>query len=168
MTAAEAEASPGTAGLRARRILLASHDTKGARAAEAKALALASGGGAIDLLVVVPDFWKGMCGDDWLNNAATRDRFGKYVEDQLEREIRAHAERFVTEAKAADVSLAVSLRQGDPARCLAEMAKEGRYDLVVIGAPRPKREPGYRSRMSLDTLARELGLPLLIVPWPAP
>jgi hypothetical protein len=25
---------------------------------------------------VVPDLWKGMLGDDWLNNAVTQARFG--------------------------------------------------------------------------------------------
>lgn len=152
---------------RSRRILLASHDTKGARAAETKALALAAGGGAVDLLVIVPDFWRGMCGDDWLNNAATRARFGKYVEDQLEREIRAHAERLAGEGQAQGIPVVVRLEQGDPAACLVETAARGSYDLVVIGAPRPKGEPGFRSRMRLETLARGLRVPLLVVPWPA-
>jgi len=152
-------------GLSARRILLASHDTPGARAAEQTALALAAAAnGTITLLVVVPDFWKGMCGDDWLNNAATRDRFGKYLEDQLEREIRAHAGRLAGEARQRGVPLTVTLRQGDPARCLSDLAKEGSFDLAVIGAPRPKGELGYRSRMNLETLARQLVIPLLTVP----
>ena len=149
-------------------ILLASHDTEGARAAEAEALARARAAGAgLHLLVVVPEFWQGMCGDDWLNNAATRDRFGKYVESQLEREIRAHVERLDGEARAAGVSLSVEVRQGDPATCLVDAARAAPSDLVVIGAPRPKGLPGYRSRMKIEILVQGLGQPLLVVPHPA-
>jgi hypothetical protein len=54
----------------ARAILLASHGTPGARAAEAAAFDLCAQEGRVHHLVVVPDFWKGMLGDDWLNNAA--------------------------------------------------------------------------------------------------
>lgn len=151
-----------------RRILLASHDTEGARAAEVVALARAMAAGAgLHVLVVVPEFWQGMCGDDWLNNAATRDRFGKYVESELEREIRAHAERLHGEAKAVGVTLSVEVRQGDPATCLLEAARAAPADLVVIGAPRPKGRSGYRSRMKVETLVQGLGQPLLVVPHPA-
>jgi hypothetical protein len=57
-------------------ILLASHGTAGARAAEAAALDRCAGGATLHQLVVVPDLWKGMLGDDWLNNAVTQARFG--------------------------------------------------------------------------------------------
>lgn len=151
-----------------RRILLASHDTEGARAAEAEALARAkAAGAALHLLVVVPEFWQGMCGDDWLNNAATRDRFGRYVESQLEREIRAHAERLSGDARAAGLILSAEVRQGDPATCLVEAARAAPPDLVVIGAPRPKGRAGYRSRMKVETLVQGLVVPLLVVPHPA-
>ena len=58
-----------------------------ARAAERAALHLATAGATIYHLVVVPDLWKGMMGDDWLNNASTRDIYGRHVENQLAREI---------------------------------------------------------------------------------
>ena len=51
------------------------------------ALARSAPGGRLSQLVVVPDFWKGMMGDDWLNNATTRDTYGRHVERQLECEI---------------------------------------------------------------------------------
>ena len=71
------------------KILLASHGTDGAKAAETQALDLCarqSPKPSIHHLLVVPDFWKGMMGDDWLNNAVTQIRFGKYVENQLANE----------------------------------------------------------------------------------
>ena len=69
--------------LKADRVLLASHGTPGARAAERAALALAAPAATIFHLVVVPDLWKGMMGDDWLNNASTRAAYGRHVESQL-------------------------------------------------------------------------------------
>lgn len=148
------------------RILLASHGTTGAAAAERAALDRAAGGGTIHHLVVVPDFWKGMLGDDWLNNAAVHVRFGRYVESQLEREIMAHLEKVAMEAKTRGIPYTAETRQGKPADCLVEAADADDFDLVVIGSPRPKGEAGYRSRMVLDTLAKGLRRPLLIVPHP--
>ena len=67
-------------------LLLAHHGTDGAKRAEAQAFALASPGRTrIVHLYVVPEFWAGMQGDDWLNNAWTRDAFAVHVERQLDR-----------------------------------------------------------------------------------
>ncbi|MCW9001125.1 MAG: universal stress protein, partial [Rhodospirillales bacterium] len=133
--------------LNVKRILLASHDTAGARAAEAAAFDLCVKGGHIVHLIVVPDFWKGMRGDDWLNNAVTQDRFGKYVEDQLEREMVEHVGRVSEEAARREIDYRAVAKQGKPAACLLEAADEVDCDLIVIGSPRPKGMEGYRSRM---------------------
>jgi nucleotide-binding universal stress UspA family protein len=150
----------------ARRILLASHGTAGARAAESAAFALCVPEGRIHHLVVVPDFWKGMLGDDWLNNAAVHVRFGRYVEGQLEREIVAHAETVEAEARRRGLGYACELRFGKPADCLLSVAGAGDFDLAVIGSPRPKGVGGLRSRMELEILARRLAMPLWIEPHP--
>lgn len=147
-------------------VLLASHGTPGAEAAEQAALARAKGGGRVRHVVVVPDFWKGMLGDDWLNNAVVHVRFGRYVENQIEREMLEHLERTAAAAEAAGVPYAAEARQGDPAECLLAAAAEGGIDLVVVGSSRPKGAPGFRSRMNLDRLARSLKVPLLVVPHP--
>ena len=155
--------------MKARRILLASHGTPGAKAAEAAAFALCELGGHIHHLVVVPDFWKGMLGDDWLNNAVVHIRFGRYVEGQLEREIVAHAETVAAEAKRRGLGYKCELRLGKPSECLVAVAGVSgidKFDLAVIGSPRPKGVEGLRSRMDLETLAKGLAVPLLTVPHP--
>jgi nucleotide-binding universal stress UspA family protein len=115
----------------------------------------------------VPDFWKGMMGDDWLNNASTRDAYGEHVEQQLEREIEAEVAR--VRSRAAEIGLRYERRVilGKPAECLLEAAASIKPDLVVIGSPRPPRVRGLRSRMQLETLVRGLAVPVLIVPYPA-
>ena len=66
-------------------LLLAHHGTAGAVRAESLAFDLAvPGTTTVVHALVVPDFWDGMQGDDWLNNASTRDAFGDYVENMLE------------------------------------------------------------------------------------
>ena len=66
-----------------RRFLLASHGSVGAIAAEQAAIAACIAGDELDHLYVIPSWWSGMTGDDWLNNGITRNRFRDYVEQQL-------------------------------------------------------------------------------------
>ncbi|MFN7085286.1 MAG: universal stress protein [Burkholderiales bacterium] len=147
-------------------ILLASHGTTGARAAEKMALVLCRPGGVLHQLTVVPDLWRGMMGDDWLNNASTRDTYGKYVEAQLGREIEQHRAILEQEAKARGVVLRTKVVVGKPAPCLIEYATQLDTDLVIIGSPRPRGTSGLRSRMQLEMLVQALTVPLLIAPYP--
>jgi nucleotide-binding universal stress UspA family protein len=147
-------------------ILLASHGTPGAQAAEQVALGLLASGARLSQLVVVPDLWKGMMGDDWLNNASTRDVFGRHVERQLEREIAEEVARVRAQADARGLRYEVRTELGKPAQCLIEFAAGLRPDLVVIGSPRPRGVRGIRSRMDLEALVRALAAPLLIAPYP--
>ncbi len=147
--------------------LLASHGTLGAIAAEAAALDLCTATGAsLHRLLVVPDFWKGMMGDDWLNNAVTQARFGSYVENQLVRESAEDIGRSTEDAEKKGVDFDFTITFGKPCDCLLEAAAKKDYDLIVIGSPRPKGTDGYRSRMALDPLVRALKTRLMIIPHP--
>jgi nucleotide-binding universal stress UspA family protein len=149
------------------KVILASHGTAGARAAEEAALALCvESGASLRHLFVVPDFWKGMMGDDWLNNAVTQARFGRYVESQLAREAADKMRRLAEAAEAVGVPCSDALHLDKPAPCLVAACQGAAYDLAVIGSPRPKGSPGLRSRMDLEILARALPTRLLIVPHP--
>jgi len=152
--------------LNTRHILLASHGTDGARAAEKAALALCPAGGTLHHLIVVPDFWKGMMGDDWLNNAMTQDAYGRYVESQLEDEILSHVRRLQKLATKRRIRYRPDMVLGKPTDCLIERAKRAGLNLVVMGSPRPRGKAGLRSRMDTDKLVRALRVPLLIIPHP--
>jgi nucleotide-binding universal stress UspA family protein len=144
-------------------VLLAHHGTDGAKRAEAQAFALgAPGRTRIVHLYVVPDFWAGMQGDDWLNNAWTRDAFAVHVERQLDAEATAEVDGLAARCLSRGFACEALIRFGDPAECLLAAAREVEPDLVVIGPPRPKGAAGYRSRMDLEKLARGLAAPLLI------
>ena len=147
-------------------ILIASHGTAGAQAAERAALAWCRVPGRLSHLIVVPDLWRGMMGDDWLNNAATRDVYGKYVEKQLQRETQAHIDRLRPQALARDLAYEFRVVLGKPTECLLAFSREAAPDLVVIGAPRPKGSSGLRSRMHTERLTGALAMPLLVVPYP--
>ncbi len=150
-----------------KRLILASHGTPGARAAEDAALELClENGASFHQLYVVPDFWKGMMGDDWLNNAITRARYGDYVENQLARDAAMEIRRLAERAEESGVSCTAETLLGKPALCLIAACREGGYDLAVIGSPRPKGTSGLRSRMDLELLARTLPIRLITVPHP--
>jgi nucleotide-binding universal stress UspA family protein len=148
-------------------LLLCHHGTEGAALAEARAHEVAEPGRTrLVHLFVVPDLWAGMQGDDWLNNASTRDDFGRYVEGLLEREAREQIDGVRDRCINCGIAHESLLRVGDPAACAVAAAKELGADLVVIGPPRPKGAPGLRSRMELETLVRGLPCPLLIAHRP--
>ena len=150
-----------------RHILIASHGTPGAQAAEALALALCARGATLTHLLVVPELWKGMMGDDWLNNVRTRITFGQYLEGQLSREIGEHQQRLAAQAAGVGIDYRPEVSQGEPAQCLLDHAHGlTSCELVVIGQPRPKGVQGLRSRMKLEPLVRGLALPLMVAPYP--
>lgn len=152
--------------LKFRNILLASHGTEGGRAAEKLAFQFCGPNTILHHLVVVPEFWKGMMGDDWLNNASTREIYGNYVESQLEQEIRDHLRKLSREVGKRAIRYKYQVMQGKPTDCLLKRATEGRVDLVVIGSPRPRGKAGLRSRIQVDKLVGKLPAPLLIAPYP--
>lgn len=144
-------------------LLLCHHGTEGAARAEAMAYELARPGQTtIVHCLIVPELWAGMQGDDWLNNASTRDTFAQYVETLLEQE--ASREFAAVEGRCVARGLAYRAvsRFGDPAECAAAIAAEEQADLVLIGPARQKGLLGLRSRMDLERLAGKLSCPLLI------
>lgn len=150
-----------------RRLLLAHHGTAGGCRAESLALHLAVPGEThVIHLHVVPDFWAGMQGDDWLNNSWTRDAFGRHVENELDRDARQQMALVAEACSARGVSCESVLRFGDTAECVIALVKERDADLVVIGPPRPRGVQGLRSRMSMEKLVRGLGVPLVVANGP--
>ena len=130
------------------------------------ALSLCEKGAKLHHLLVVPTLWQGMTGDDWLNNGSTRDRFRRYLESELGREVDEHCQRISTQAKEQDVSYCNELVVGEPEQCLLDTCSKHDFELVVMGSPRPRGVKGLRSRMSTEPLTRALSIPLLIVPYP--
>ena len=151
----------------AQNILLASHGTEGAMAAEQVALSLCEEKGAkLHHLLVVPTLWQGMTGDDWLNNGSTRDRFRRYLESEIGKEVDEHVERISSLAEEKSIEYTNELIFGEPDECLLNACKNQEFELVVMGSPRPKGVKGLRSRMSTKPLKKALSVPLLIVPYP--
>lgn len=148
------------------KILLASHGTDGAMVAEQMALSLCKEGTTLYHLLVVPTLWEGMTGDDWLNNGSTRDRFRRYLESELGKEVDEHCERISSQARAMSINYTNELIVGEPEECILNTCKNQDFELVVTGSPRPKGVKGLRSRMLTESLTKLLPVPLLIVPYP--
>lgn len=149
--------------LNSKTLLLAHHGTAGALLAESLAFDIAVPEQTLIVhLLVVPDFWAGMQGDDWLNNASTRDVFGRYVEGLLEADMAEQLGALEARCAQRHINYKSVARYGDPADCLLETAEQEQATLVVIGPPRPKGMTGLRSRMDLERLVRKLSVPLLV------
>lgn len=148
-------------------ILLASHNTDGAKAAESLAIQLATLTQAkIKHLIIVPEFWQWMMGDDWLNNAHTQQEYGDYIESELEREIIEHIDRLKLLMQKENIDYSYSLTKGAPDKILIDEAAKGDYDLVVIGSSRPKGVDGLNSKLLTKSLPAQVHSPLLIAPYP--
>ena len=149
------------------KLLLCHHGSSGAHAAEMLALEVAvPGTTTLVHCLVVPELWAGMQGDDWLNDASTRDAFGDYVENMLENDAKRELDAVASRCKERGLGYESVLRLGNPAETVLAVAGEVDADLVVIGSPRHKGEEGLRSRMELEKLVRGLKCPLLIAPHP--
>lgn len=153
--------------LKPKHILLASHGTDGARAAEKLAYNFCRPGTRLHHLIVVPDLWKGAMGDDWLNNASTRATYGRYVESLLEDEIRTHIKRMLRETQKRKIHYDYEIVQGKPTECLLRRAAKGKVDLIVLGSYRARGKTGLRSRMLDEKLFNSLKSPVLVAPQPA-
>ena len=147
-------------------ILLASHGTAGALAAENKAIAICAKGGRIHHLFVVPSLWQGMTGDDWLNNGATRDQFRRYLENALGNEVDSHCERVSNNTAKHQLCYSKEIVLGEPRSALIDVSRKAPFDLIVMGSRRPRGMTGLRSRMFTKDVASSVQLPLLIVPYP--
>jgi nucleotide-binding universal stress UspA family protein len=148
-------------------LLLCHHGTKGAQCAEALAYELAEPGvTTIVHCLVVPELWSGMQGDDWLNDASTRDDFGNYVENMLENDAKRELAGVENHCKERGLAYRSVMQFGDPADIVLKVAAEVGADIVVIGPPRIKGEEGLRSRLEIDKLTRGLKCPILIAPRP--
>lgn len=147
-------------------ILLASHGTIGSEAAVSYALKLCQAGASLHHLIVVPEFWKGMMGDDWLNNGISRDRFARYLESELGQESDQHIQKVRDQAESSKIQYSHEIQMGEPYDCLMAASAKQHFDLVIIGSKRPKGTPGLNSKMALDKLSGKLHVPLLIVPYP--
>ena len=150
----------------AKNILLASHGTIGAQAAEQIVLNTCHKNAHVTHLLVIPMFWKNILGDDWLNNDVTRNKFCSYLEEELENELNITVERVRSYFEDRHIINSSKILLGDPDQSLLETCKESFYDLVVMGTPRPKGVAGLFSRMSTSLLTRKLPTPRFIAPYP--
>jgi len=147
-------------------VLLASHGTEGAMAAEQYAIQLCQEGASIKHLIVVPTLWEGMTGDDWLNNGSTRDTYWRYLESELGKEVDEHCERVHQSANEHKINYSQEIVVGEPEECLINLTKEIEFDIIVMGSKRPKGISGLRSRMKADKISKAVTVPLVIVPYP--
>ena len=147
-------------------VLLASHGTDGAKAAEQVAFELCKEGVHLHHLFVVPTFWQGTTGDDWLQNGSVRNDFRRYLEGELGREVDENFVRVGEAAIAKGLNYTNEMVVGEPDEVILASSEQEKFDLIIMGSIRPKKMSGLRSRMLKDKMMRQLKTPLLVVPFP--
>ena len=147
-------------------ILLASHGSIGAKKAEHTALEMSNSTTQVTHLYVVPELWKHILGDDWLNNACTHKQFGDYLETLLEQEINQTCMRIQNKFESRGLSYTQKVSFGQPQQCLLDTYIQSEFDVVVMGSSRPKDMYGLKSKMLSKKVARILAAKLVVVPHP--
>jgi len=152
-----------------RHILLASHGTEGAIAAEDMAIQMCAPHGRIDHVIVVPEFWQSMTGDDWLNSGVARDQFRDYLQTALGQEIDQQCARVNNKISSHGLACRSVVLSGKPDQALLHQANAHMYDLIVIGSPRSGGRRGalsLRSTMLTKKIFHNLTVAVLIAPYP--
>ena len=147
-------------------VLLASHGTIGAKEAENAAIKMCTAKTQLTHLCVIPELWKHMLGDDWLNNSKTRITFENYLESQLLLEVENNLSRVKEIFTNKGIRYTAKIAFGKPDKCLLDYCSDKNFDCVVMGSPRPKDIPGIKSKMLTATLRKKLATPLVTTPHP--
>ena len=148
----------------AKSILLASHGTVGAQAAEEALFNVCRKDARVTHLIVIPKFWKHILGDDWLNNDCTRNKFCNYLETELEDEVNFNISRVYKRFKPLGIAYTKKIVVGEPDKSLVQACEEQPYDIVVMGSPRPKGMSGLNSRMSTTFLDQNINTSKFMAP----
>lgn len=102
-----------------------------------------------------------MQGDDWLNNASTRQEFARYVEKMLADEAARWVDRLRQRASEQGVEFSSTVRFGDPTEEVLRLTEQEKAPLVL--GPRRKRGfSGFRSRVDIQKLTSQIKVPLFI------
>jgi len=152
-------------------ILLASHGTPGAKAAENHTYNICTeykcvSDISLTHLYVIPELWGNMLADDWLNNACTHHRFGKYLQTELKKEAEENTERVRLKFERLRVKNRHVIKYGEPKKCLIDTCLETNFDLIILGSQRPKKISGLKSSMLPKKTSRRLPAKLLQIPHP--
>jgi nucleotide-binding universal stress UspA family protein len=138
-----------------RKILVATHGSKGAVEAEQYALDLARTLGAeLHALYVIHRGWGSLVGIEWLHSSERRMEFYRYAESELYRMADSALDKFTQRAAACGVTVTVSVRVGDPGEAIALDARERGSDLIVLGDVCKRRSEEYKARINVGRLLR--------------
>ena len=148
------------------RILLASHGSRGAIAAEQAAIYACKHQDQIHHLYVVPSWWADMTGDDWLNNGVSRNRFRHYLENELSNDSQETISRIKRACANKHIEYSLSMIVGNSEKTLHQIASDCVYNHIFIGEMRPRHTSGLNDRMLTRKNRQTFQHVLNIIPHP--
>jgi nucleotide-binding universal stress UspA family protein len=148
-----------------RKLLIATHGTKGAKKAESYAIEMANAFGAeLHALYVINKDWGSLVGIEWLHSSEKRMEFYRYAESEFYRRAEEVLEAFKENTKSAPCGfeVATAIRVGELAEVIADEAREKGVDLIVIGGSSNGRSEEYKAKVSVKKLLKLAPCPVLI------
>ena len=149
-----------------KRILLASHGSRGSVAAELSAVLACHPQDQLDHLYVIPSWWGDMTGDDWLNNGVSRNRFRNYLSEQLWRESQQVTQRVRHMCMRSNIVYRPLVQIGRSDQRLEVTARQTKYDRIFLGSRRPRHQHGLCDRMLTARIEKQFAEQLQIVSYP--
>ena len=146
--------------------LLASHGTPGAIAAEQAALQQCRKGESLHHLLVIPEWWADMTGDDWLNSGASRNRYREYVEQQLHTEAEQVFVRVQNQCASRGINYSLLHIVGNTSKVLERCVSSESYVKVFVGSRRPSHCEGVNDRGISNKLIKNAAAKLVIIDHP--
>ena len=148
------------------KILLASHGSRGAIAAEQAAIRSCKHKDNIHHLYVIPSWWADMTGDDWLNNGVSRNRFRYYLANELNKESEETISRIKQACEKKQIMYSLCMVAGNSDKTLHDIASDCEYDRIFIGEKRPRHLSGLNDRMLTHKNRQTFQHVLKIIPYP--
>jgi nucleotide-binding universal stress UspA family protein len=146
-------------------VLVASHGTQGAQAAEDLALKIAIRfESVLNLVTVINENWQHMTGDDWLNTSACRNQFRRHVESEVNGEADEVIGRVRSRASESGIQFRHVKTVGIPVVEILNVADTISADLIVVGARQIKQDLGFKSRLPWEKFIESSRIPVIIAP----
>ena len=146
--------------------LLVSHGTPGAIAAEQVALQQCRQGECLHHLLVIPEWWADMTGDDWLNSGASRNRYREYIEQQLHAEAEQVFARVQNQCESRGINYSSLCVVGNTPKVLEKYVYNESYVKVFVGSRRPSHCEGVNDRGISNKLIKNAAAKLVIIDHP--
>ncbi len=146
-----------------RKILIATHGTKGAKKAEQVALEIASQQSSeLFAMYVINSNWSSLTGIEWLNASHTRMKFYSHIEKDFYLKAKQILEDINRLASQKQVKINNIISVGIPEEAIIEECAKNHIDLLVLGSGVKGDRAEYKYTLQLKKIKNRVLCPILL------